>query len=193
MGMASPSPYCVSALLLLLSLLFLSSTVAVEASHCHPPTHLHFYFHEIFGNGTNSTIARLFDPRGGINNGSFFGSLTIVDNMIREGKDPSSRLIGRVQGLAAGVSLSDSAFLTLFDFVFTEGPFKGSTLQVFSRPLLEPVVIERPIVSGTGAFRMARGYMLAKIIESPDPNNLLIIEFNAYVWHKEVPISLGVL
>ncbi|GJM84465.1 hypothetical protein PR202_ga00135 [Eleusine coracana subsp. coracana] len=184
--MASPpSPYHVSAPLLLFSLLFLFSTAEVEGSgHGHPTTHLHFYFHEIFGKGPNSTIAQLPQARGGTTNSTFFGRMTVLDNMIREGADPSSCLIGRVQGLAVDVSLSDSALLTLVNVVFTEGPIKGSTLQVFARPVLETaVVIERPIVSGTGAFRMARGYMLSKIIKSPDPNNLLIIEFNAYVWH----------
>ncbi|KAK3118107.1 hypothetical protein QOZ80_9BG0694340 [Eleusine coracana subsp. coracana] len=184
MSMASRTPYLVSSLVFLFFLLFVSSTAVVDArGHGNPTTHLHFYFHEVFSNGPNSTIARLAEPHGGVNNSSYFGSLTVVDDMIREGTDPSSRLIGRVQGLAAGVSLSDSTFLTLFDFVFTEGAFNGSTLLVLGRPLLELVVIERPIVSGTGVFRMASGYMLSKIIESPDPNNLLLIEIDAYVWH----------
>lgn len=183
MSMAGPHRV-VASLLLLISLLTISSTAAVEASgRDQPTTHLHFYFHEISGNGPNSTIAWLTEARGGINNSSLFGKTGVFDNMIREGTDASSRLIGRVQGLAVGVSLSDNALLTLLNFVFTEGPFNGSTLQVFARALLEPVVIERPIVGGTGTFRMARGYMLSNIVESPDPDNLLIIEFNAYVWH----------
>ncbi|GJN20526.1 hypothetical protein PR202_gb07916 [Eleusine coracana subsp. coracana] len=147
--------------------------ILVEArGHGHPTTHLHFYFHEVFSNGPNSTIARLAEPHGGVNKSSYFGSLSVADNMIREGTDPLSSLIGRVQGLAADVSLSDSVFLTLFNFVFTEGAFNGSTLQVLGRPLLKSVVIERPIVGGTGVFRMASGYMLCKIVEPPDPNNL---------------------
>ncbi|TVU30956.1 hypothetical protein EJB05_22614, partial [Eragrostis curvula] len=103
-----------------------------------------------------------------------------LDDMLRQGADPSSRLIGRMQGLTVGASLSDGSLLTLVDFVFTDGPYNGSTLQVFGRSMLGTAVMERPILGGTGAFRMARGYMLSKMVESPDPDNLLILEFNAY-------------
>jgi hypothetical protein len=53
---------------------------------------------------------------------------------------------------------------------------------VCTRALLG-TVMERPIVGGTGVFRMARGYTLSKMIESPDPNNLLVLEYDAYIWH----------
>ncbi|GJN20525.1 hypothetical protein PR202_gb07914 [Eleusine coracana subsp. coracana] len=176
MGMASRTPCRVSSLVILFSLLFVSFTAVVEArGHGHPMTHLHFYLHEVFSNGPNSTITRLAGPHDGIKKSSYFGSLSVANNMIREGTDPLSSLIDRVQGLAAGVSLSASAFLTLFNFVFTEEVFNGSMLQVLGRPLLEPVVIEWPIIGGTGVFRMASGYMLCKIVEPPDPNNLLVI------------------
>ncbi|TVU30959.1 hypothetical protein EJB05_22618, partial [Eragrostis curvula] len=182
--MGTPAPHRSAPLLLLLfSVLFLSSAAAAEASgYGQPTTHLHFYFHEIFSSGPNGTTANIAKPHGGSNNSSFFGMLGVLDDMLREGADPTSRLIGRAQGISVGSSLSDGSLLTMLDFVFTDGTYNGSSLQVFGRALLG-TVMERPIVGGTGAFRMARGYTLSKMIKSPDPNNLLILEYDAYIWH----------
>ncbi|CAN6283133.1 unnamed protein product [Urochloa humidicola] len=164
------------AMLLLFCILICSSkaTAAGEA-----PTHLHFYFHENFSSGPNGTTVTVAAPR---SNGSVFGGMFAVDDMLREGADPASRLLGRAQGLTVGASLSNAALLTALDLVFTEGPYNGSSLALFGRALLG-TVIERPIIGGTGAFRMARGYTLSKMITSPDPNSLLILEYDAYIWH----------
>ncbi|RLN19957.1 hypothetical protein C2845_PM02G14960 [Panicum miliaceum] len=94
-------------------------------------------------------------------------------------EDHSRRLLGRA-GLSVGASLSDGALLTVFDFVFTDGPYNGSSLALLGRAVLG-TVMERPIVSGTGAFRMARGYTLSKMVASPDPNSLLVLEYDAYI------------
>ncbi|KAL6883714.1 hypothetical protein ACP4OV_011128 [Aristida adscensionis] len=162
---------------LLLFFLFISSAAGDGGA-----THLHFFFHELYSGGPNGTTVEVSPPRSGNKNGSFFGTVTVVDDVLREGADPASRVLGRGQGLTAGVSLDDGALLTLLDLVFTEGPYNGSTLQVFGRALLG-TVMERPIVGGTGAFRMARGYALIKMVDSPDPENLLILEYDAYIWH----------
>uniref|UniRef100_A0A0E0M7E2 Dirigent protein n=1 Tax=Oryza punctata TaxID=4537 RepID=A0A0E0M7E2_ORYPU len=140
--------------------------------------HLHFFFHEVFTAGPNGTTATVAAPaRSG---GSFFGFVGVVDDMLREGADPASRLVGRAQGVTAGTSLADGAITTMLNLVFTEGPYAGSTLQVFGRALLG-TVMERPVVGGTGKFRMARGYTLSRRVNSSDPDNLLVIEYDAYV------------
>ncbi|TVU30963.1 hypothetical protein EJB05_22622, partial [Eragrostis curvula] len=161
---------------------YTSAAAAEGSSDGQPTTHLHFYFHELYSGGPNGTMALLSPARGGINNSSFFGMLSALDDMLRQGADPSSRLIGRAQGISVGSSLSDGSLLTMLDFVFTDGTYNGSSLQVFGRALLG-TVMERPIIDGTGAFRMARGYTLSKMIKSPDPNNLLILEYDAYIRH----------
>ncbi|KQK23349.1 dirigent protein 21 [Brachypodium distachyon] len=146
-------------------------------------THLHFYFHEIYTSGPNGTTAAVVPPPPGSLFG--FGSLAVVDDMLREGADPGSGLIGRAQGLTAAASLSEVAVTTMLNLVFTAGPYEGSTLAVFGRALLGGgnKVIERPVVGGTGAFRMARGYTLSRVVNSTDPANLLVLEYHAYVWH----------
>ncbi|XBI17727.1 hypothetical protein VPH35_059704 [Triticum aestivum] len=62
-----------------------------------------------------------------------FGYVGVVDELLREGADPASRLIGRTQGLTTGASLSEVAITTLLNFVFTDGPYNGSTLAMFGR------------------------------------------------------------
>ena len=146
-------------------------------------THLHFYFHEIYTAGPNGTPAAVASPPAGASGSAFgFGYVGVVDDMLREGADPASRLIGRAQGLTAGASLSEGAITTLLNFVFTGGPYNGSTLAMFGRAVLGSVM-ERPIVGGTGAFRMARGYTHSRMVESADPGNLLVLEYDAYVFH----------
>ncbi|RLN17000.1 hypothetical protein C2845_PM02G14970 [Panicum miliaceum] len=60
-----------------------------------PTTHLHFYFHENFSGGPDGTAVQVSAARGGLNNGSFFGVVNVVDDMLREGADPASRLLQR--------------------------------------------------------------------------------------------------
>ncbi|EAY78383.1 hypothetical protein OsI_33470 [Oryza sativa Indica Group] len=147
-------------------------------------THLHFFFHEVFTAGPNGTTATVAPPaRSG--DGSSLGFVGVVDDMLREGADPASRLVGRAQGVTAGTSLAAAdgagAITTMLSLAFTEeGPYAGSTLQVFGRAVLG-TVMERPVVGGTGKFRMARGHTLSRRVNSSDPDNLLIIEYDAYV------------
>ncbi|XP_015696985.2 dirigent protein 2-like, partial [Oryza brachyantha] len=142
--------------------------------------HLHFFFHEVFTDGPSGTTATVAKPARGGGGSSFFGFVSVVDDVLREGADPSSGLVGRAQGVTAATSLSDGAITTLLNLVFTAGPYSGSTLQVFGRALLG-TVMERPVVGGTGAFRMARGYTLSRRVNSTDPNNLLVLEYDVYV------------
>uniref|UniRef100_A0A0E0EXG1 Dirigent protein n=1 Tax=Oryza meridionalis TaxID=40149 RepID=A0A0E0EXG1_9ORYZ len=145
-------------------------------------THLHFFIHEVFTAGPNATTATVVAPPARSDGGSSsFGFVGVVDDMLREGADPASRLVGRAQGVTAGTSLADGAITTMLNLVFTEeGPYAGSTLQVFGRAVLG-TVMERPVVGGTGKFRMARGYTLSRRVNSSDPDNLLVIEYDAYV------------
>uniref|UniRef100_A0A0D9XJE3 Dirigent protein n=1 Tax=Leersia perrieri TaxID=77586 RepID=A0A0D9XJE3_9ORYZ len=161
--------------------LFLAAFAAADGGGATTTTtHLHFFFHEVFTDGPNGTTATVVPPAR--SDGGSFGFVATVDDMLREGADPSSRLIGRAQGVTAGTSLSgDGAITTLLNLVFTEdGPYRGSTLQVFGRALLG-TVMERPVVGGTGKFRMARGYTISRKVNSTDPDNLLVIEYDVYV------------
>lgn len=104
--------------------------------------------------------------------------------MLREGADPASRLVGARRGHRRHVARRRrrrGAITTMLSLAFTEeGPYAGSTLQVFGRAVLG-TVMERPVVGGTGKFRMARGHTLSRRVNSSDPDNLLVIEYDAYV------------
>jgi hypothetical protein len=83
------------------------------------------------------------------------------DNPLREGPDPSSRLIGRAQGVAVHASLDE---LTTIDFVFCDyGQYSGSSL---GRYTVSGTTSERSIVGGTGKLRFARGYMTSRLLSS---------------------------
>ncbi|KAF3332095.1 dirigent protein 1-like protein [Carex littledalei] len=159
---------------LFLFLLVLVNSVEIQGDKT---THLHFYFHEIYAGPNATAVGAVNPPR----NDSAFGAIGVVDDMLKEGPDPSSKLIGRAQGLTTVASMEkDSGILTMLNLVFTDGPYKGSTLAIFGRAVLG-TVMERAIIGGTGEFRMARGYTLSKQV--PSPQGLLILEYDAYISH----------
>uniref|UniRef100_A0A0E0IRU5 Dirigent protein n=1 Tax=Oryza nivara TaxID=4536 RepID=A0A0E0IRU5_ORYNI len=165
----------------ILALILLFSSSAATIAGAQPAaadggrtTHLHFYMHEFFNGGPNGSTARVAPPaRSG---GSLFGFVSVVDDALREGADPASRLVGRAQGLAAGTSLADGSVTTMLDFV---------TVAAFgvALPLPGGAAMERPVVGGTGAFRTARGYTLSRTVKTADPNSQVILEYDVYISH----------
>ncbi|XP_058108839.1 dirigent protein 11-like [Magnolia sinica] len=98
-------------------------------------------------NGVNST-------------GSKFGAILVLDDAITEGVDRNSKELGRARGIFVVSSLDASVLSYMFTIVFTDGDYKGSTLQIQG---LEPLLLQRrevSVVSGTGMFRFAMGYAI---------------------------------
>ncbi|CAN6374439.1 unnamed protein product [Urochloa humidicola] len=94
----------------------------------------------------------------------------VVDDEIRLGAERSSQLVGRYQGVFFGTSVELGAgYLSTITLVFTAGEHAGSTLSVQGPILGFTGTIERAVVGGTGKFRLARGYMLFKMISKPTP------------------------
>ncbi|XP_072973313.1 dirigent protein 22-like [Typha angustifolia] len=176
-SMASSSSKNFTPFLLLLLLLLLTASVSFSAAIKEKSTHLHLYIHEIFTGPSATAITVVKSP---LNNSSF-GSIGILDDVLREGSDPNSKFLGRFQGFIADAGKEKSAFLSAFSFVFSEGMYNGSTLTIMGRAQLGGV-IERSIVGGTGKFRMARGYSLMKILGRPTPVTV-IFEVDLYVIH----------
>ncbi|RRT65506.1 hypothetical protein B296_00041035 [Ensete ventricosum] len=179
----SSSPFVF--LLLLLLPFSLSAAVATAESHEYtaPPekmTHLHFYFHEKY-TSPKATAVLVAVPPG--TNATFdtFGALIVIDDILRDGPEESSKLIGRAQGLAAQASLEGTQMLTAVNFVFTEGEYNGSTVAILGRivPTVSPT--ERSIVGGSGKFRMARGYTVGNTYSFSD--GYFVLELDAYIIH----------
>ncbi|KAJ3697439.1 hypothetical protein LUZ61_001144 [Rhynchospora tenuis] len=133
---------------------------------CAEMTHLHFYFHvdHVESNSTD------------------YGAISVLDESLREGQDNSSTLIGRGQGLQAEVG-KDGSFLTMFNLLFIDEKYNGSTLAIYGRAPLG-TTIERPVIGGTGKFRMAKGYSLATPLVFTATQ--IVYEYNVYVWHIEM-------
>ncbi|KAJ4791086.1 Dirigent protein [Rhynchospora pubera] len=140
-------------------------------------THLHFFFHEILS-GDDATLLQVVNPS---NSSSLtFGTILVVDDMLKDGQNENSTLIGRAQGLNAVVGKADSAIGSMLNFVFTDGKYNGSTLAIYGRFNLG-TVIERPVIGGTGLFRMATGYSLATPVITSATK--FVYEFDVYVYH----------
>ncbi|KAM4099216.1 hypothetical protein ACJW30_07G140100 [Castanea mollissima] len=91
-----------------------------------------------------------------------FGLVNIFDNPLTEGPEPTSKLVGRAQGLYGSAGQQELDLLMAMNFVFTTGKFSGSSLTILGRNAVFHPIREMPIVGGTGAFRLARGFVTAK-------------------------------
>ncbi|XP_051210237.2 pterocarpan synthase 1-like [Lolium perenne] len=137
-------------------------------------THLRFYVHEVEV-GTNATVVNVASPH---RNSSKFGDVNVFDNMVREGPDPTSRLIGRAQGLAVHASVDGRSGLVAINFVFSDyDGYSGSGLTT-QGPMGESGAWEQSIVGGTGKLRFARGYMVSELVAST--NTSIAVVFDSY-------------
>jgi len=151
-------------LLALVALLALLSPAALAAGR-EERVRIRVYVHEQFS-GPNATVGSVAPSRLGGN--STFGEVGVVDDVLRAGPDPSSREVGRYQGLFAGADLADANYFSAITLVFTAGEHRGSTLSLqgsYNFPGDE--ALERAVVGGTGGFRMARGVSLLKVVSTP--------------------------
>ncbi|XP_023767084.1 dirigent protein 22 [Lactuca sativa] len=130
-------------------------------------THIQFYMHDtptgpnpsavrVAGqpiNATDSNMGAMFG----------FGSIYIMDNALTATPDINSTLIGRAQGLYAMSSQENEVSLLMtLTYNFVSGVYNGSSVSVVGRNPVMDEVREMPVVGGTGVFRLARGFALAK-------------------------------
>jgi len=106
----------------------------------------------------------------------------MIDDPLTETPDPSSKLIGRAQGLYAIASKEEAGLLMTMNLMFVDGDYNGSTLAVLGRNMVLDDVREMPVVGGSGRFRFARGYALAKTYQLSATGDA-IVEYNVFVMH----------
>nr|GEX11983.1 dirigent protein 21-like [Tanacetum cinerariifolium] len=99
------------------------------------------------------------------------------------GPERTSKIVGRAQGLYAADDLNELSIIMVLNYVFVEGKYNGSTLSILGRNLVTSKVREMPIVGGSGLFRFARGYALAKTHFLNVSNGDAVVEYNVYVLH----------
>jgi len=148
-------------------------------------THIRFYFHEIYTHEKPSVIV-MDPPKIMANSPLPFGSMVVMEDPLTIGPDVESRKIGKAQGfyLSAtqrpGLDLEIVMGMTL---TFLEGEFNGSSLSVLGRNEIVVPVREMPILGGTGAFRFARGFVLARTVKVDYHKGDATVEYNVYVYH----------
>ncbi|KAM1560271.1 hypothetical protein ACFX13_003536 [Malus domestica] len=124
-------------------------------------TRLHFYFHDVVL-GPHPTVVAVANASHTFTSPTFFGRVNIFDNPLTQGPEPGSKLVGRAQGLYGFTSQEEVSLLMAMNFVFRSWKHNGSSLTVLGRNPVGQLVRELPIVGGTGVFRLARGFVLAK-------------------------------
>ncbi|KAF9595188.1 hypothetical protein IFM89_037617 [Coptis chinensis] len=115
-------------------------------------TNFHFYFHDTIS-GNNPSAIVIAGPK----DNSSFGTTRIADEPLTEGPEPTSKLIGKAQGIYSEAAQQELGLLMIFSYAFLEDKYNGSTLSVLGRNPVLHTVREMPIVGGTGLFRFARG------------------------------------
>jgi hypothetical protein len=156
------------------------SPITMYAKRMEKTTHLHFYFHDILA-GTNPTAIRIVMPPN--NSVGGFGTTYMIDDRLTEGLEPTSKAVGRAQGMYAVASQHDIGLLMVINFAFLEGKYNGSALSILGRNPVLHSVREMPIVGGSGVFRLARGYALAKTVRFNPKTGDAVVEYNVSVLH----------
>ncbi|KAJ6947749.1 dirigent protein 23-like [Populus alba x Populus x berolinensis] len=99
--------------------------------------------------GPNPTAVRVAGPPNAT--AVMFGSIYMMDNPLTVTPDPNSTVVGRAQGIYGMSSQNEFSLLMSLTVGFISG----------RNPIMSEVR-EMPVVGGTGIFRLARGYCLAK-------------------------------
>ncbi|KAL2514632.1 Dirigent protein 23 [Forsythia ovata] len=112
-----------------------------------------------------------------------FGTTYMIDDVLTEGPNRNSKLIGRAQGMYSLASQHDLGLLMVVNFVFTDGKYNGNSLSMLGNDHVLENVREMPIVGGSGIFRLAKGYALAHTIWFDQKTGDAIVEYNVTVQH----------
>ncbi|CAK8576767.1 unnamed protein product [Lathyrus sativus] len=125
-------------------------------------TNLQFYFHDTVS-GKNPSVVQVAEPIDkSKQSDTRFGSIWMADDPLTETSDPKSKLVGRAQGIYASSGQHEFGLLMSLSYSFVDGPYNGSTFALVGKNSAMNPVREMPVVGGTGLFRMARGYAIAK-------------------------------
>ncbi|XP_059643909.1 dirigent protein 19-like [Cornus florida] len=145
-------------------------------------TKLHFYFHDVV-EGKSPTAYTVAKCNITDKSPTFFGLLRMVDNPLTAGPKPSSRILGRAQGIYGSAGLEGVGLLMNMNFVFTDGKHNGSTLSLLARNSVFDEYREMPIVGGSGVFRLARGIATAKTHSFNITSGNAIVKYHVTVTH----------
>ncbi|XP_028059374.1 dirigent protein 19-like [Camellia sinensis] len=113
---------------------------------------------------------------------AMFGSIYMVDNPLTVTPALNSTVMGRAQGIYGMSSQHDElSLLMTLTYNFITSPYNGSSFSVVGRNPIANEVREMPVIGGTGMFRLARGYCLAKTYSTNQMD--AIIGYNVTLLH----------
>lgn len=121
------------------------------------PTSFRVYQHE-FQSGPNATVYEVAQAAITPTSPTIFGSVRVGNMIITSGPDINTGRVGRIEGLAAFTGMTEVSATLHSVFVFTDGEYNGSSINLLGRRTTASAGDEVPIAGGTGVFRMARGY-----------------------------------
>ncbi|XP_043713909.1 dirigent protein 23-like [Telopea speciosissima] len=179
-------------LVMVLLLFLLTQLDGSQAKHWHKSvrlekeeekaTELHFYFHDTVS-GKQPSAVRVAQAADSQNSPTLFGVVMMADDPLTEGPEPTSKVVGRAQGLYGSAGLEELGLIMVMSFGFTDGVYNGSSLSILGRnPALHPVR-QLPIVGGTGFFQRARGIAVAKTYWLNSTTGDAIVEYNVTAFH----------
>ncbi|XP_075664759.1 dirigent protein 22-like [Castanea sativa] len=112
-----------------------------------------------------------------------FGTIFATDDKLAVAIERNSSEVGRAHGIYVNSALDGSDLHLLMSFVFTNKEYNGSTLEIQGADRIFQKYREVSVVSGTGLFRLARGYATLETIFLDIPNSNAIIRWNVTVFH----------
>nr|XP_043637420.1 dirigent protein 23-like [Erigeron canadensis] len=169
----------------LLCFIFVAISMAsISEARKRNTTNIQFYMHDTPGGPNPSAVRVAGQATNATDMGMFgFGSIYVMDNALTTTPDLNSTLIGRAQGLYAMSSSqeNDISLLMTLTYNFVSGIYNGSSLSIVGRNPVMNEVREMPVVGGTGIFRLARGFALAKTYSMNQAD--AIIGYNVTIIH----------
>ncbi|MED6123854.1 hypothetical protein PIB30_053438 [Stylosanthes scabra] len=146
-------------------------------------SHFQFYWQDIVG-GPNATSIPIVQPIPKFNTTSAFGLIRVIDNALTIGPNLTSKVIGRAQGFYVSVSETELDLLMVETFVFYEGRYNGSTIDIVGRNVAFNQEREIPIVGGSGVFRFAKGYAQLRTLNYDAVSGDTLVQYDVYVYHR---------
>lgn len=140
-------------------------------------TTMQFYFHDILS-GSNPSAIQVAQPSGNRNFGTGFGTVMMADDALTVGPDPTSKVVGRARGLYGSAGQSDMGLIMAMSYTFTDGDYAGSSFSLLSINQAMNPVREMAVVGGTGLFRLARGYAIAKTVTLDPSTGDAVVGYN---------------
>jgi len=147
--------------------------------------HLTHYTHEIRG-GPNSTFLRAAGPREPNSTAGSWGMLIVYDNMMKDGPNITSTLLGRVTGTATGVvnptttgGLDPRVQLVMHHVFGNASIYNGSYMNILGISFSAIGPWEYVVPGCTGVLRGYFGYAIFdQILDTPG----LSLEYLVYKW-----------